>query len=659
MYTLNKKYITAGDLENFIDIHDISKNKNILLQIFTGICEVEFIENLVQTIKLLIPHIKIIGTTTDGEILEGKTYEFSTVLSFSIFEHTQVITHSAETSLDSYTTANRLIEQFDSTRKAEVAISFTDGLHINGDDYIAAFNDYDSELIVAGGLAGDNANFKNTIVFTQDEIFTNAVVVALLYSDSLFVNTKASFGWESIGKTMTITKSDKNVVYEIDGVSAFDIYSKYLGLEVSQQLPRTGIEFPLIIQKGALKIPRAVIGNNNDGSLIFAGNLNVGDKVTFGYGNIDAIVECGNSIYRDSNIKSSESIFVYSCMARKALLQDSVDEELAPLSYITSVSGFFTYGEFFSSKDEKELLNQTMTILTLSENFSSSEISFKMLDMLNPINQNNSTLKALSNLISQTSKELEEINSSLQTKVKEEVEKNRQKDRQIMQQSRLAQMGEMISMIAHQWRQPLSAISATSGAIALKASRGKLDNELAFELSEKIGSYAQHLSITIDDFREFFKFNKEKKETTYSEIVRSVLNIVKATVQNQNIELVTTINSQEVFITYPNEIKQVILNIIKNAEDILLERKILNPCIVIEARGNELRVSDNGGGIPLDIIDKIFDPYFSTKLQKDGTGLGLYMSKTIVEDHCKGKLSVSNNDKGAVFKIILYNTDNI
>jgi len=659
MRTLNKKYLSNDDLENYIINNSIATEKNILVQVFTGVCDIDFIEEIIGTIKLLIPHVNIIGTTTDGEILDEKTYENSTVLSFSFFENTKVSTHGVKLQEDSYETANKLISLFDNSSKLKVAIAFADGLHVNGDEFIAAFNEYDKNLVLAGGLSADNAKFNQTIVFTEDEIFTDGVVVGLLYSDTLVVNTRASFGWESIGKTMTITKSDKNIVHEIDGVSCVDIYSKYLGADIASRLPETGIEFPLIIQKGALKVPRAVIGNNNKGSLIFAGNLKVGDKVTFGYGNIDAIVDYGSNIYRDTYVKNSESIFVYSCMARKALLQENIDEELAPLSYISTVSGFFTYGEFFSNNTEKEFLNQTMTILSLSENSANKTINFKILDIYKSKNKNNSTLKALSNLIAQTSIELEEINSSLQSKVKEEVEKNRLKDQQMMQQSRLAQMGEMISMIAHQWRQPLSSISATSGAISLKATRNKLENQQAVELSEKITEYAQHLSTTIDDFRDFFKSNKEKKEVTYKGLVTSVLNIVQCSVVDLNIELITKYESQEVFSTYSNEIKQVVLNLIKNAEDVLIERNIKEPQIVIQAVGNSLIVSDNGGGVPKDIIEKIFDPYFSTKLEKDGTGLGLYMSKIIIEEHCKGKLTVSNSEKGAVFKIILYNTNNI
>ena len=254
-------------------------------------------------------------------------------------------------------------------------------------------------------------------------------------------------------------------------------------------------------------------------------------------------------------------------------------------------------------------------------------------------------------------KKVHKLNKTLEQRVSQEVEKNRQKDQQMIEQSRLAQMGEMISMIAHQWRQPLTAISSTSGALELKATLGTLKNEDVLALAKKIAGYSQHLSTTIDDFRSFFKSSKEKIETNYDEIVQSVLSIIKSSVENKMITLEYVNNSNQNFYTYPNEVKQVVLNLIKNAEDILIEKNVKDPYIKIktytDADNIILEVSDNGGGVPQDIISKIFDPYFSTKLEKDGTGLGLYMSKTIIEDHCKGKLSVTNNSEGAVFKIVL------
>ena len=249
------------------------------------------------------------------------------------------------------------------------------------------------------------------------------------------------------------------------------------------------------------------------------------------------------------------------------------------------------------------------------------------------------------------------LNDSLEHRVKEEIDKNRARELQMIQQARLAQMGEMISMIAHQWRQPLAAISSTSGAIGVKATLDKLDNEIALDLSDKISQYAQHLSNTIDDFRDFFKPNKSTDLTSYNQLIDSVLNIIEVSIATKNITIIKELDSTDNFKSYPNELKQVVLNLIKNAEDILVEKQSREPFIKIktfkEKHSYILEISDNGGGIPKDIIDKIFDPYFSTKMEKDGTGLGLYMSKMIIQEHCKGTISVINTQDGALFRISL------
>jgi len=249
--------------------------------------------------------------------------------------------------------------------------------------------------------------------------------------------------------------------------------------------------------------------------------------------------------------------------------------------------------------------------------------------------------------------EVIQLNKTLETKIKIEVEKNRQKDKQLLYQNRRAQMGEMINMIAHQWRQPLTAISSTSASIKLKVKLKKLDDNTAIELADKILYYSKHLSSTINDFRDFFHDKKEKQNVTYNELIEDVLKIIRPSLENKHIKLVQELDSQTVLCTHPNEVKQVILNLIKNAEDALVEQEIENPVITIKTYENILLVKDNAGGIKDTIINKIFDPYFSTKKNKDGTGLGLYMSKTIIHEHCGGSLDVTNDEQGAVFTVKL------
>jgi len=656
MKTFNLNYHNNNrQLVDFIDSNSIDTYPNILLQIFTGICDVEYLQNLIYSIKEIIPHIKIIGATTSGEIIDNSVMEYSTVLSFSIFKETKIETFYTHKSEDgSYKTAEDLISQFDRDKNAQVAISFIDGIDMNGEEYLSGFTTYDKDLIVSGGMAGDNAKFTRTFICTEGKVLSSGAVVALLYNPNLIVTQHASFGWVKIGKKLTITKSKDNIVYEIDGIRAIDIFSKYLGSNISNQLPRTGISFPFVINRGGIDIMRAIIGKGDNGSLLFAGNLKEGEEVTFSYGNVEMILNEKNKLKNSNILNSSESIFVYSCMARRALMGHNSVEELEPLYNITSVSGFFTYGEFYYNRDidKIELLNQTMTILSLSEskvpirvNQQPKEIIYK--------SHKNEMLEALTHLITQTTEELSEKNRALL----EEIEINKDKDKQLLQQSRLAQMGEMIAMIAHQWRQPLAAISSASLVLRMKAEMGDLSSDNIIKKTEDILDYSQHLSLTIDDFRDFFKPTKETIKTDFISLVESALKIIETSLDNHGVRVVKDFNSNRTFYSYSNELKQVILNLIKNAEDIMLDNRVKNPIIIISIYDEEdsavLEIEDNGGGVPEEIFDKIFDPYFSTKDNKNGTGLGLYMSKTIIEEHCKGSLSVKNGDKGAVFKIML------
>ena len=263
--------------------------------------------------------------------------------------------------------------------------------------------------------------------------------------------------------------------------------------------------------------------------------------------------------------------------------------------------------------------------------------------------------------------ELRLLNASLEEKIKIAVKENQEKDRMLQEQSRLALMGEMISMIAHQWRQPLSAISASTFGIQLKANSPKLDFSkeedratfLQFldETLEKISENTQFLSTTIDDFRTFFQSDKKKQISSLEIPFKRALHIVQASLESKEITISSEVTTYDEIYMYQNEFMQVILNLIKNAEDVLVQNKVKEPKIevkIYKAEQNYIfELRDNGGGISEDIKDKIFDPYFSTKIEKDGTGLGLYMSKVMIEEHHNGRLEVCNIDGGACFKITL------
>lgn len=232
-----------------------------------------------------------------------------------------------------------------------------------------------------------------------------------------------------------------------------------------------------------------------------------------------------------------------------------------------------------------------------------------------------------------------------------------EKEKMLVHQSKLASMGEMIGNIAHQWRQPLTHLSTILISLELYFERGKLSKEkLASKIQEANGQIA-YMSNTIDDFRNFFASGKEKTTFSIQNCMEKVLSLMHSSFKHNNIEYTLTVNEDSSIFGYENEISQVILNILSNAKDALLQRKIAKPLIQIKiSKENDrtlIDIEDNAGGIQVEPIEKVFEPYFSTKHASSGTGIGLYMSKTIIEKNSHGKLCVKNSESGAIFSITL------
>jgi len=264
-------------------------------------------------------------------------------------------------------------------------------------------------------------------------------------------------------------------------------------------------------------------------------------------------------------------------------------------------------------------------------------------------------LKTYQNKVKANAKELEDLNKSLENKVKEEIEKNREQEQLLVQKTRFIALGEMISNIAHQWRQPLSELSSILMNIKFKHSLNALDTQTMEQKLKEADEVLEYMSHTIDDFRNFFMPKKEKEEFYIYKVLDSVMTILSSALENFNIEVIINIDKNTKLNNYLNEYQQVILNIMKNAKDVLVEKKVKNPYIKITAYEENdyvvLFIADNGGGITVEPKGKIFEPYFTTREDSDGTGIGLYMSKIIVDKNMKGKLRVRNTKDGAKFGI--------
>jgi signal transduction histidine kinase len=244
------------------------------------------------------------------------------------------------------------------------------------------------------------------------------------------------------------------------------------------------------------------------------------------------------------------------------------------------------------------------------------------------------------------------------------MKKSREKDTMIAQQAKMAAMGEMIENIAHQWRQPLSSISTISTGIKIQYEYLDVNKEDVIKSMDAIANTTKYLSQTIDDFREYFNPQKEASFFNIKSILDKVARLLEPQMYSKNIQIIKDIEDASIF-GFENEFLQVIINILNNSKDEFERKEVENKFIFINTEITEdeiiIKIKDNAGGIDENIIDNVFESYFTTKQETKGTGIGLYMSKEIVEKHMNGTLSVSNEEyvyleksyKGATFLITL------
>jgi len=250
---------------------------------------------------------------------------------------------------------------------------------------------------------------------------------------------------------------------------------------------------------------------------------------------------------------------------------------------------------------------------------------------------------------------LRELNATLERRVREEVNQHREKENMLIQQSKMAAMGDMISMIAHQWRQPLNQLSFVLMNIEGAHEHKELTEKYLQEKVHEGTDLLEFMSHTIEDFRNFFRPDKARQEVVISKVVEQTLPLITKSLDNSHIVLQTLLDCNTSVSIYRNELMQVILNVIHNAKDALVHTGVENPRIMLETYETGqfvvIKICDNAGGIDAEVTDKVFEPYFTTKEATGGTGVGLYMSKTIMEKHLNGELRFENRDEGACFYI--------
>lgn len=268
--------------------------------------------------------------------------------------------------------------------------------------------------------------------------------------------------------------------------------------------------------------------------------------------------------------------------------------------------------------------------------------------------------RRLDMLVHQRTEELEKFNQHLQEEIDKAVEKNRTQEKILMQQAKMAEIGSMVESIAHQWRQPLNILGLSMTRLNINYSLGNCED--VSKVIDIVEQQIDYMSQTIDDFRNFFKQDRIQSRVNVNLLIGEVETLLGPLLASKGIAMIRNIDPSIEILVYHNELKQVLINIVNNAREAIEHSKSKERLITVTCTNDKhdctISIEDTGGGVPHHIMDKIFDPYFTTKFESQGTGIGLYMAKMIIEKHCLGKLNVYNMTKGACFEIRLNHVEN-
>ena len=618
-YTINKE-----PLKSLIDFSLFENEKNVLIQIFCGEKK-NILENILDEISKELPNAICIGSSTDGEINNDKITTLNTVITISIFEKTQLRIAQVNEK-DSYANGKRLATLL-CKEDTKLLITFTDGAKTNGEEFLNGISSINNKVIISGGMAGDNANFTQTFISCQNEILTNGAVGVSLSSSNLKVCNAYNFNWSPIGIEHTIDEVEQNRVYKISGLTPLDFYEKYLGEYVARSLPATGIEFPLIIQKNNIPLARAVIAKHEDGSLSFAGNLHKGDVVKLGFGNVELIMSNPlKSLFSKCCIKDTETFFIYACMARRRYMPDLIDIEIKPFSKIAPTAGFFTYGEFYHNGGTNELLNQTLTILALSEK---DDVNYEAQPIVHDedtiLSDHAKSLQALTHLIQQSSSDYNKQSKELEIG-------------NTYAQNLIASQKQFLKHAVHETNTPLSIIMGNIEMFEMEHGKNKYLSNIEVAMKNIFSIYDDLSYLVKKD-----QVNQATHKIDLVDFVRSRVEFFASSALKFKSKFKFQTNKNKIILNF-NEIKlqRIVDNNLTNAIKYTLENEIINVKLDLHNNNCDFIIESRSAQI-LD-PQKIFEEYYREEVSKDGFGLGLNLVKRICSEENVGiKLESGEN----------------
>lgn len=628
MKTYNYKIDKNFSKEN-IDFEQFKNHSNILVQVFCGQNKKQF-EEVIKYLKTNLPKATCIGSSSDGEILEKEVLTESIVVSISIFEKSSLKSSFSEIE-DSYkkgvSLAKDLVDE-----NSKLLILFTNSLNINAEEFLKGINSISKNIPICGAMAADNGNYKNTYVSLDDKLYQNSAVGVSINSDVLEVKNDFRFNWSSIGIEHEITKSINNKVYEINNLKITDFYKRYLGDDILDSLPESATTFPLLVKRNKSFLARALMKIHKDGSFQYTGNLKNKDKIKFGFGNAEIILK--KQIITDKKkFTNSETFFIYSCLARRRYMPNLIFNESKDYSEIATTSGFFGNGEFFYKDGEAELLNQTFTVVSLSENIKNtkkefiSEVEQKSLDDFYTRN-----IKTLTHLIEESSKDYNEQSNKLETE-------------KFNSQMLLASQKIFLRHAVHETNTPLSVIMSNIELFEIEYGKNSYLSTIEVALKNVFNIY--------DDLSYLVKKDQilyPKKKIDFVDFIRSRIDFFWQSAKQIG-STIKFFSQKESLIFEFNETKlqRIIDNNLTNAIKYTEENS--NIYITLKKENKTYALTISSCSQYIQYPEKIFKEYYRETSTKKGFGLGLSLVKRICDEE-NIDIKIDSNEYFTSFKYL-------
>lgn len=595
----------TGSLPSIIDFALFADEKNILVQIFCGHGE-EVLNYTSSVILQHLPNAIVIGTTTDGEINGAVISTLQTIISISIFEHTFVKTAYANDP-DSFQCGVNIVANL-VTPNTKLLILFSDGTRMNAEEFLKGIESFDASIPICGGMAGDNGKFQRTYISSQNTILSEGVVGVSLNSDILKVVTNYKFDWKPIGLKHTISKVEGNRVYVIDNMKASYFYDKYLGSDFSQT------EFPLILEKNGVTMARAVIAKHDDGSLSYSGNFSEGDQVRIGFGDAESLMKDPIEVLENLQTINVETFFIFSCMARRRFMPFLIKLGIGSFSKTATTSGFFTYSEFYHQNGHNKLLNQTLTVVALSESLENVP-AFKH-TKTEEVKKNTSyskSIESLTHLIEQSAADYQKQSKRLEKQIKYSTDL-------------LASHRQFLRYTVHEMNTPLSVIMSSIELHEMEFGKSVyLENiEVA---AKSIFSMYDDLSYLVK--KDQIRYIKQKIDLV--DYIRSRVDFFAQVADKAKSTLLFEATCSEAFIFFnETKLQRIIDNNLTNAIKYTFENEKIVISLSKEDDSYHFCIASHSRKIQQP--EKIFEEYYREEQSQDGFGLGLNLVKRICKE---------------------------